>query len=76
MADTEKKANAKTKAKDSKLAHFFKGVRTEFRKIIWPDRYTLLKQLVAVLVVAIIVGIIIALVDYASGVILNFLMGL
>ena len=76
MADTDKKANAKTKAKDSRLARFFKGVRTEFRKIIWPDRYTLLKQLIAVLVVAVIVGVIIALVDYLSGAILNFLMGI
>ena len=70
MAETVKKEN------ESRLKHFFKGVRAEFRKIIWPDRYTLLKQLVAVLVVSVIVGVIIALVDYASGALLNLLMGL
>ena len=70
MAETVKKEKA------SRLSQFFKGVKAEFRKIIWPDRYTLLKQLVAVLVVAIITGLVIALVDYLSGAILNFLMGL
>ena len=35
----------KTKAKESKAAVFFKGVKAEFRKIIWPDRDTLLKQM-------------------------------
>ena len=70
MAETVKKEKA------SRLSQFFKGVKAEVRKIIWPDRYTLLKQLVAVLVVAIITGLVIALVDYLSGAILNFLMGL
>ncbi len=57
-------ANDKTKAKESKVVSFFKGVKAEFKKIIWPDRDTLLKQLVAVLVVTVIVGALIALIDF------------
>ena len=34
----------KTKAKESKAALFFKGVKAEFRKIIWPDRDTMLSE--------------------------------
>ena len=37
------------KAKQSKLGAFFKGVRTEFSKIIWPSRETMVKQLIAVI---------------------------
>lgn len=57
-------ANDKTKAKESKVISFFKGVKAEFKKIIWPDRDTLIKQLVAVLVVTVIVGALIALIDF------------
>ena len=57
-------SNQEAKAGDSKLVHFFKGVRAEFQKILWPDRETLLKQLVAVLCVTIVVGALIALIDF------------
>lgn len=39
-------------------------MKAEFQKIIWPDRDTLLKQLAAVLVVSVIVGVLIALIDF------------
>ena len=54
----------KTKAKESKAAVFFKGVKAEFRKIIWPDRDTLLKQLAAVLVVTVLLCVVIALIVF------------
>ena len=58
-------ADAKTKdKKTNKAAGLFHGVKVEFQKIIWPDRDTLLKQLAAVLVVSIIVGVLIALIDF------------
>ncbi len=53
-----------TKVRESKAAKFFKGVRSEFKKIIWPERDTLLKQLAVVLVVTLVTGAIIALVDF------------
>lgn len=61
MNDTNAKAETKS---GSKISRFFKGVKAEFRKIIWPDRDTLLKQLAAVLIVTVILGVIIALLDF------------
>ena len=40
---------------------FFDGVKAEFKKIIWPDKDTLLKQSVAVVAITIVLGVIIAL---------------
>ena len=44
---------------------FFKGVKSEFKKITWPDRQSTLKQSVAVVVISVILGILIAVLDYA-----------
>ena len=52
---------------------FFKGVKVEFKKIIWPDRQATVKQSIAVVAISVVVGVIIALLDYVvlNGV--NFL---
>lgn len=42
---------------------WFKGLKAEFRKIIWPDRGTLTKQTAAVVVVSLFLGLLIAAVD-------------
>ena len=42
---------------------WFKGLKGEFKKIIWPDRKTLAKQTVAVTVFSVVLGMIIAVVD-------------
>ncbi|MBQ7840859.1 MAG: preprotein translocase subunit SecE [Lachnospiraceae bacterium] len=52
---------------------FFDGVKAEFKKIIWPDKDTLLKQSVAVVAVSIVLGVIIALVDMLVQYGVNFL---
>ena len=44
---------------------FFKGVKNEFKKIIWPNKDTLIKETIAVIIISIIVGIIIAILDWA-----------
>ena len=54
MAETTEK-----KAKKS----WFKGLKGEFKKIIWPDKKTLAKQTVAVTVFSVVLGMIIAVVD-------------
>ena len=66
----------KTKAKESKAAVIFKGVKAEFRKIIWPDRDTLLKQLAAVLVVTVLLGVVIALIDFGFQNLIDLLTGI
>ena len=44
---------------------FFKGLKAEFKKITWPDRQATLKQSIAVVAISVVVGIIIAILDYA-----------
>ena len=43
---------------------WFKGLSREFKKIIWPDKLTLAKQTAAVVVVSVVLGAIIALIDF------------
>ncbi len=48
-----------------KISEFWKGVKAEFKKVIWPDKNDLLKQSIAVTAVSIVVGAIIAVLDFA-----------
>ena len=43
---------------------WLKGVKAEFKKIIWPDKKTLAKETVAVVSVSVVVGAIIAVIDF------------
>lgn len=52
---------------------FFKEVKAEFKKISWPDRKATLKQSVAVVAISVVVGVIIALLDYVVQYGVNFL---
>lgn len=47
----------------SGIKGFFKGVKTEFKKISWPDKTTLLKQSVVVVAVSVVLGLIITFLD-------------
>ena len=42
---------------------WFKGLKAEFSKIIWPDQKSLTKETIAVLVVSVLLGVIISVVD-------------
>ena len=42
---------------------FFKGLKSEFKKIIWPDKKTLTKETTAVVVISVILGIMISIID-------------
>ena len=46
-----------------KKTNWFKGLKAEFKKIIWPDKKTLAKQTVAVIVCSLALGAIISVVD-------------
>ena len=69
MADSAKKGKA---AKPS----FFKGVKTEFKKISWPDRDSLLKQSVAVVCISVVLGAVIAVLDFLIQYGVDFLVSL
>ena len=55
------------------VTRFFDGVKAEFKKIIWPDQNTLLKQSIAVVGVSIVIGALIALIDTVVQFGVNFL---
>lgn len=65
--------SAKTKAPKTS---FWKNVKTEFGKIIWPDKNDLLKQSAAVLCISIVVGLIITFLDTLIQYGINFLTAL
>lgn len=54
---------------------WFKGLKSEFKKIVWPDRESLTKQTVAVIAVSVALGIIIAIIDYIIQFGVKFLLG-
>lgn len=60
-------------AEKQKRPSFFKGVKSEFKKIIWPDKKATLKQSVAVVAISVVVGVIIAIIDYIAKCGVNFL---
>lgn len=53
------------KQKDPKTAKksWFKGLKAEFSKIIWPDKETLFKESAVVVIVSVVLGVLIAVVD-------------
>ena len=51
--------NTKTQKKS-----WFKGLDREFKKIVWPDKMTVAKETAAVVSVSVVLGAIIALVDF------------
>ena len=46
-----------------KKKSFIKTLKAEFKKIIWPDKETLTKQTIAVLVSSVVLGAMIAVLD-------------
>lgn len=54
----------------------FKSLKSEFKKITWPDRKSLVKQTIAVIVITVILGLIIAGVDAAFQVGINWMLGI
>lgn len=55
---------------------WFAGLKAEFRKIIWPDQKSVVRQTIAVIAVSVVTGLIIALLDWVIQYGVNFLVGL
>ncbi|MCR5671590.1 MAG: preprotein translocase subunit SecE [Butyrivibrio sp.] len=56
-----------------KIKGFFKGVKAEFGKIIWPTRDDIVKQTSAVVIVSVICCALIAVLDYVFEYGMNFI---
>lgn len=66
----EKASNEKAPKKD-----FVKGLKAEFNKIVWPDKETLTKQSIAVVLSTITLGVAIAVLDLIINFGLNIVIG-
>lgn len=66
MGETENKA-----PKES----FFSGLSAEFKKIVWPDKESLARQTTAVVAVSVVMGLVIALLDFMIQYGVDFLVG-
>ncbi len=69
MAENTKAAANTKPAKKS----FFKGVKSEWKKITWPTKDSLIKETGAVVIISILLGAIIALLDAGIGELLRLL---
>lgn len=56
--------------------NWFQELKAEFRKIVWPDKNSLVKESVAVIIIALIIGCIVTLVDTGLKEGLNALLSL
>lgn len=54
----------KTEKTAKKNGSFFKSLKAEFKRVIWPDKDTIIKETTAVVIVTVVLGVIIALLDF------------
>ena len=59
MSDTVTKSASDTAPKKS----WFKGLKSEFKKIMWEDKKTIIRQTTAVVVISLILGLVITVID-------------
>lgn len=52
---------------------WFKGLKAEIKKIVWPDQKSLTKETAAVVIVSVVVGVIISVVDLIARFGIEFL---
>ena len=67
MGDTAQKVKKPSK---------FSQIKAEFKKIIWPDKQTAAKRTVALVVISVILGVIIAILDFIFMYGIDFLISL
>lgn len=63
MAETNAKKQGKLAGSFSEIGKFFKGVKSEVKKITWPKRKQVINNTLIVIAVVVIIGIIIAIFD-------------
>ena len=61
------------KKKKTGIKNWFQGLQSEFKKISWPDKDTLVRETVTVAVVSVVLGVIISTLDMVLQYGINFL---
>jgi|MTBAKSStandDraft_1061840.scaffolds.fasta_scaffold73683_1 preprotein translocase subunit SecE len=52
-----------TEAESKGLKKWFIGLRAEFKKIIWPDKKSAAKQVAAVIIISVVLGVLVRILD-------------
>ena len=73
-AANEKAPKAAKESKGSAVKSWFKGLKAEFKKIIWPDKKSLVKQSVSVIIISVVLGGVIALLDLGIQYVINLIL--
>ena len=68
--------DAKSNKEVKNKKHFFKDFKAELKKVIWPDKKSLTRQTAAVVAVSVVLGLVIALLDFVVQYGVDFLVGL
>ena len=66
MAEANKKPNFFVRT-GSRIARWFREMRSELKKVVWPSGKQLLNNTLIVLAAVLIVGVIVCLFDYVAG---------
>ncbi len=63
IRNDSKKTEAAAKT-DKQKGGFFKALKAEFHRVIWPEKDSVIKETTAVVVVTVLLGVVIALLDF------------
>ncbi len=78
--DVAEKAAAKTKKPEKKndffkrMTRFFKDLKGEFKKIVWPSKKQVVNNTLVVLAVVIVLGVFVAALDTVLSLIVHFVL--
>lgn len=71
-----KKENQEKKGFFSRIAGWFKDLKKEFKKVVWPERKKVFNNTLVVLVVVVVGSVVVGLIDTGLLKLMQFLMGL
>lgn len=71
-----KSAKKKGPGLGARMAKFFRDTKGEFKKIVWPTFPTVLRNTGVVLALCVVLGVIICLVDFGLGALVNLMLSL
>ena len=75
MAEASKKRNIFVRA-GSRIKRYFRELRSELKKVVWPSKRQMVNNTLIVLVCVLLVGVFIWLFDAVAGLVVNGIIGL
>ncbi|MCR3954707.1 MAG: preprotein translocase subunit SecE [Gudongella sp.] len=66
-------ANTGSVSTKDKMSTYFRGVRSELKKVIWPDRKELMNYTGVVIFISVLVAVIVYILDLFLGGVLSFI---